>query len=221
MSRRAAIASLLALLAALAWSAPLSAQDGAELTPPPAAAAPVVSAPPPAASVSPAPAPQPVYAAPYAPLYAPAPAYPAPTGRHRPIVAYRNETRAPPALWGTGIGLFLAGYVLNLAITPLANGISDDRDPAIEQDAWAWSLLPVVGPIVQLGLGAPHPAIPITTGLLQLVGAVLFAVGLTETESVRVPVRAGDPEDPNVPTLGFDVDPLPGGGQVRVSLQHF
>lgn len=158
--------------------------------------------------------PAPVYmGTPYVPSYLP----PA----HRPIVGYRTETRARTALWGPGLGLFLAGYVLNwAALTPLANAISEDRDGADEEDAWAWSLLPIAGPVIQLAIGAPHPAIPITTGLLQLVGAVLFVWGVTDQETVRIPVRAGDPDDPSIPTLGFDASPLPGGGEVRVSLAH-
>ncbi len=154
----------------------------------------------------------PVYAtAPYVPSYVPQ--------RERPIVGYRTQTRANPALWGTGLALFLAGYVLDFAVlTPLANAISNDRDGADEEDAWAWSLLPIAGPIIQLGIGAPHPAIPIATGLMQLGGMVLFIWGLTDEQTLRVPVRAGDPEDPNLPTLGFDARPLPGGGELRVDL---
>ena len=220
--------SIVILAAWAPWGAPAAAQGADALVPPPPAAADPDAAPstvaPPARSpaVAPRSAPGRDYERPPAHAYQPsyAPVYGS-TGRNRPIVAYRNETRAPPSIWGTGLGLFIAGYVLNLAITPLANAISDERSPADEQDAWAWSLLPVVGPMVQLGVGAPHPAVPITTGLLQLVGVVLFTWGLTESESVRVPVRLGDPQDPNVPTLGFDVDSLPGGAQIRVSLQHF
>ncbi len=156
----------------------------------------------------------PVYmGTPYVPSYVPP--------SHRPIVGYRTETRARTVLWGTGLGLFLAGYVLDwAALTPLANAISEDRAGADEEDAWAWSLLPLAGPVIQLAIGAPHPAIPITTGLMQLAGMVLFIWGLTDQETVRIPVRAGDPDDPSIPTLGFDASPLPGGGEVRVSLAH-
>lgn len=35
--------------------------------------------------------------------------------------------------------------------------MGDDRDPGAEEDAGAWSLLPVVGPWIQLGIGAPTP----------------------------------------------------------------
>lgn len=158
----------------------------------------------------------------YQPTYGATPYMPrAIPDRDRPIVGYRTETRSQPALWGTGLGLFLAGYVLDFAIlTPIANAISNDRDGADEEDAWAWSLLPLAGPVIQLGIGAPHPAIPIATGLMQIAGAVLFIVGLTDQQTVRVPVRAGDPDDPSIPTLGFDATPLPGGGQVSVSLAH-
>jgi len=149
---------------------------------------------------------------PYVPSYAP---------RGSRIVGYREVTRPQAAFWGPGLGLFLAGYVLNFAVlTPIANAISDDRDSAREEDAWAWSLLPIAGPIVQLGVGAPHPAIPITTGLMQIGGLVMFIYGLAEHETVRVPVHAGDPEDPSVPTIAFDASPLPGGGQVTVRLTH-
>ncbi len=152
-------------------------------------------------------------AQPYVPAYLPG-------GRPR-IVGYRETTQSRPALWGPGLGIFLAGYVLNFAaFTPLANAISSDRDGASEQDAWAWSLLPLAGPIVQLGIGAPHPAIPITMGLMQIGGLVMFIYGLAEQETVRVPVHVGDPDDPNIPTISFDASPLPGGGQFTVRLTH-
>jgi hypothetical protein len=137
------------------------------------------------------------------------------------IVGYRSETRHPPVIWGRGLGLFLAGWVLDFAIlTPIANAISNDRSPADEQDAWAWSLVPVVGPLVQLGIQAPHPAVPILTGLLQIGGLVAFVVGLTTEETHRVPIYQGDPEDPHMLQVELDGGAVPGGAQVSLTLRY-
>ncbi len=150
--------------------------------------------------------------------------YPPPTRRgrvQRPIVGYRSVERADPRLWGSGLAMFLAGWVLDFAaITPIANAISDDRDPGVEQDSWAWSLLPIVGPIVQLGLQAPHPAIPITLELLQLTGAGLLIAGLVTNQTIRVPIYAGDPEDPNMSRIELSARPVAGGATVGVVYRH-
>ena len=139
----------------------------------------------------------------------------------RNIIGYRDVQQNPPELWGTGLGLFLAGYVLDFAIlTPIANAISVDRTGADEQDAWAWSLLPIAGPIVQLAIEAPHPAIPIATGLMQIGGLVLFILGLTETQEAQVPIFEGSPDDPNMLRVGADLAPVDGGGVLNVTLTH-
>jgi hypothetical protein len=131
----------------------------------------------------------------------------------------RTEMQPDRGLWGAGVGLFVAGYVLELALTPIANAISHDRPEAVEQDAWAWSLLPIVGPVIQLGIGAPHPAIPITTDLLQISGLVLFIMGMTSQHEVQVPVYAlGDPSDPTTPRLAFDLTPTSGGAHATATL---
>jgi hypothetical protein len=176
--------------------------------------------------------PQPYYQQPYAPQY---PAYrpyaPQPqrgservtVPRHRSeIVGYRQESRNPPAVWSAGLGFFIAGYALNFAIlTPIANALSVDRPGASEQDAWAWSLLPILGPIVQLGIEAPHPAIPLLTGLMQIGGLTTFIVGLTMREVTRhVPIYRGDPEDPSMLRVELDASPLEGGGQVSLTVTH-
>ncbi len=161
------------------------------------------------------PQPQPYY---YGPQPQPQPYYyPPPRGRYRPrIVGYRNEDRAVKALWVPGLVGFCVGYLLDVIATPIANSVSLDRSDAVEEDAWAWSLLPVVGPIVQLAIGAPHPAIPITSGLLQIAGLSLFIAGLSSSESVRVPIYEG--EEGARADLGLA--PLPGGGRVQLS-GHF
>ena len=49
----------------------------------------------------------------YQPTYGATPYMPrAIPDRDRPIVGYRTETRSQPALWGTGLGLFLATAIL-------------------------------------------------------------------------------------------------------------
>ena len=137
------------------------------------------------------------------------------------MVGYRSETRSPPAIWGTGLGLFLAGYVLDFAIlTPIANAISIDRPGASEQDSWAWSLIPIAGPIIQLAIEAPHPAIPIITGLMQIGGLVTFIAGLTMQETRRLPIYQGDPEDPSMLRVELDAGPVPGGGQALLTVRH-
>jgi hypothetical protein len=141
--------------------------------------------------------------------------------RGRAIVAYRTETRNPPALWGAGLGLFLGGWVLHFAaLTPIANAVSNERSNAAEQDAQAWALVPIAGPLAQLGLEAPHPAIPILAGALQIGGIVLFALGLTTTEQTRVPIYEGSPEDPSMLTVELDGGASPDGAFVGLTLRH-
>lgn len=168
---------------------------------------------------------QSTYAQPqYAPYAYPSPYYPPATrGRRvpRPIVGYRSVTRPDPRLWGAGLAMFLAGWVVDFAVlTPIANAISTDRDGASEQDSWAWSLVPIVGPFVQLGIQAPHPAIPITMELLQLGGAALIIAGLVSNQTIRVPILQGDPEDPNVPRLDVAAQPMLGGGTIGLVYTH-
>ncbi len=198
-------------------------------------------APPPAQPYAPAPPPYaappygapaygaPAYGAPghgYAPAYGyPAPAYgyypTMPVRRGRAVVGHRDVERPNTALWGTGLALFLAGWVLDFAaFTPLANAISDDRPPEVEEDSWAWSLLPLVGPWIQLGLEAPHPAIPITLGLLQLAGAGMIIAGLVTRQTIRVPIYEGDPEAPGSARVDLGVAPSLGGGVLTVALAH-
>jgi hypothetical protein len=170
------------------------------------------------------------YPQPYYPYYQPYPPYPPPPAygyvppvsrRHREIVGYRQETRNPPSVWGTGLGFLLSGWVLNFAIlTPIANAVSIDRPGASEQDAWAWSLLPVAGPLIQLALEAPHPAIPIISGLMQLGGLIAFVAGLSSRETRSVPVYRGDPDDPSMLRVEMDASTVQGGGVVQLTLSH-
>lgn len=142
-------------------------------------------------------------------------------GRQRVVIGYRDIRRNPPEVWGTGLGLFLAGYLLDFAVlTPIANAISNDRDGADEEDAWAWALIPVAGPIIQLGVGAPHPAVPIATGLMQIGGLVTFVLGLLGEETTSVPVYQGSPHDPNMLRIGLDAAQVDGGAQLRVTMTH-
>lgn len=191
-------------LATLGSTGAARAQEGRSLAPPP--------------RYAPAPQPQP-YPYPQAQPYTypqPQP-YFAPQRRARRVVGYRTEERAVRGLWVPGVVTFCAGYLLNLIATPVANGLSTDRPESVEEDAWAWSVLPIAGPIVQLVIEAPHPAIPIGSGLLQIGGLALFIAGLTSREQVRLPIREGDPEDPS---LSVSAAPLPGGGLVSLTLTH-
>lgn len=197
-----------------------SAQAPQPLPPPPAQAAPA-----PAQQAHVTPAPQPVYvqqpyvAQPYPP--AAAPYYPPAPSRHRQIVGYRDVERTNVPVWASGLALFLAGWVLDFAIfTPVANAISTDRPQSVEEDSWAWSLVPIAGPWVQLALEAPHPAIPITMGLLQVAGVSMLIAGLVTSQSVRVPVYAGDPEDPSMRRLDVSAAPTLGGASLLLTYRQ-
>lgn len=218
MTRRLSICALILVFATLSAAHVAEAQAPAEGLAPPAS----VPAPTPPPQVG-----QPVVVAPVAPRYAPQPRYGASYGygqqpyapRGREIVGYRTEQQAPTSIWGAGLGCFLAGYVLDLILTPLANAISDDRPGAVEEDAMAWALLPVVGPIIQLAIGAPHPAIPITTGLLQLGGLTALIVGLVSQEDVRVPIYRGDEDDPNL-QADLTLAPTVGGAAAGLTVTY-
>jgi len=202
-----------------------------EATPVPGASAPAPSTPAPGAAEASVPgaylsapsAPAPV-AARRAQAPAPSP-YPAqvyrPLRGGRAIVAYRTEMRSPPELWGTGIGLVLAGWVLNFAaLTPAANAIGNDRTPANEQDAQAWALVPFIGPMVQLGIEAPHPAIPILTGLLQFGGLVCFILGVTSQQEHRAAIYEGSPDDPAMLRVELDGGASTDGAFVGLTVRH-
>lgn len=196
------------ILACLLFAAPAAAQD-------------VVSVPAPAPVIVTTPAPSSsAYAA---PTYG-APSYGATvyTGRGRvprTVIGTRHETQNDRGLWGGGIGLFVAGWVVDIGLTALGNAISTDRTDANEQDALAWSLLPFVGPLVQLGIQAPHPAIPILAEVMQIGGLVMFVLGMTSTHDAEVPVYAfGDPHDARTARLGMTLAPTAGGGYATLSL---
>ncbi len=217
------IRTLVATTLLLALAAPASAQEVVTVPAPAPAGTIVVTAPTQAGAVyaAPAPAPAPAYATtstPYPPTYgSPFP----PRDRHgRALVGTRHEMQNDRGLWGAGLGLFLGGWVLDLVGTALANAMSHDRTDAAEQDAQAWSILPLVGPVVQLGIEAPHPAIPITSGLMQISGLVMFIVGLTSEHDAEIPIYAwGDPSDPRTPRLGLEVAPTQGGAMGTLSLR--
>lgn len=221
------LSSALALALSISGlTATAAAQPSAE-TGSPVVQAPAPAQQPPVYAPQPYPAPYPApYAAP--PYGYPAPGYgyyPAPAplrGRPaRPIVGYRTVQRPTTALWGSGLALFLAGWVFDFAVlTPLANAISIDRPESVEQDSWAWSLVPLVGPWIQLGLEAPHPAIPVTMGLMQLGGVALIIAGLVSQQSVRVPIYQGDPEDPASDQVALSAQPAIGGGTLAVAFTH-
>lgn len=139
--------------------------------------------------------------------------------RGRPLVGTRHEMQNDRGLWGAGLGLFLGGWVLDLAGTALANAMSHDRTDAAEQDAQAWSILPLAGPVIQLGIEAPHPAIPITSGLMQIAGLVMFITGMTSNHDAEVPIYAwGDPRDARTARLGLDLAPTQGGAVATLTL---
>ncbi len=144
--------------------------------------------------------------------------YQVPT-QQQPQFHFEERERATRRLWLPGVILFGLGWVGDFAIaTPLANSISDERDPAIEQDAWAWSVVPIVGPIAQLVTGAPHPAIPVTMGLMQIGGLALFIAGMLTKETVQV--RVMGPPDGHGTTVDLDAVPVQGGGMLQVTVGH-
>ncbi len=141
------------------------------------------------------------------------------TDRHgRVLAGTRHETQSDRGLWGAGLGLFIGGWVLDIVGTAIFNAVSDDRDGALEEDAMAWSIVPFVGPIVQLALQAPHPALPLTSGLMQIGGLVLFCLGITSQHDVEIPIYGyADAGSPSM-TLGFDARPMGDGGYASVTL---
>ncbi len=132
----------------------------------------------------------------------------------RMLIGTRHEMQNDRGLWGTGLGLFLAGWVIDIAGTAIFNAASNDREGALEQDAMAWSIVPWVGPMIQLGLQAPHPALPIMSGLLQLGGTVLFIFGLSTQHDVEVPIYGW----PGMARIGFAVAPTEGGAIASATL---
>jgi hypothetical protein len=216
MLTRTLIVSALLTLTSLA--APAAAQDAVA----PAPAAPVTTAPVmvPAAAPASATLTSGAYAVP--PGYATTSSgtvIPTTDRRGRMLVGTRHEMQSDRGLWGLGLGLFLAGWALDIAGTAIFNAVSDDRDGAQEEDAMAWSILPFVGPFVQLGLEAPHPALPITSGLLQITGLVLFVLGMTSQHDAEIPVYAfGDPSDARTARLGLDLSPTAGGAYATLTL---
>jgi hypothetical protein len=193
---------LLVLAACLSFAAPVAAQSSAPLiVVQPTATAPTTA---------------PTYGT---TLYS-APQYvPTGRGRERAVVGVRHEQQNDRGLWGAGLGLFLGGWAADIALTALGNAISNDRPPSAEEDALAWSLLPLVGPIVQLGIGAPHPAIPILGGVMQITGLVLFVMGMTSTHDAEVPIYAfGDPHDARTARLGMSLSPTAGGAYASFTL---
>lgn len=139
--------------------------------------------------------------------------------RGRMLVGTRHEMQNDRGLWGAGLGLFLGGWVLDIVGTALANAISTDRTDAAEQDAQAWSILPLAGPVIQLGIQAPHPAIPITSGLMQIAGLVMFITGMTSEHDAEVPIYAwGDPHDARTARLGLEIAPTQGGAMGTLTL---
>lgn len=144
-----------------------------------------------------------------------------PRDRHgRTLTGTRHELQNDRGMWGAGLGLFLAGWVLDVAGTAIFNAVSLDRADAQEQDAMAWSILPLVGPVIQLGIGAPHPALPITSGLLQITGCVLFILGMTTQRDVEIPIYAwGDPHGARTASLGLDIAPTDGGAYATLTLR--
>jgi hypothetical protein len=139
--------------------------------------------------------------------------------RGRRLVGTRRETQNDRGLWGAGLGLFIAGWVLDIAGTAIFNAVSNDRLPASEEDAMAWSIVPWFGPIIQLAIQAPHPALPLVSGLMQIGGTILFVLGLTSEHEAEVPIYAfGDPHDPATARIGLDVAPTEGGAYATVTL---
>jgi hypothetical protein len=195
------------LAACLALTTHAAAQDG---RPPIVVVTPPAVAPTSAPTVAPTPSGTQYYAAPQV------------VGvgrRERLVIGTRHEMQEDRGLWGAGLGLFLAGWGLDIALTAVANAISTDRTDAAEQDAQAWSLLPIVGPLVQLGIEAPHPAIPILTELMQIGGLVCFIMGMTSTHDAEVPIYAfGDPHDARTARIGMSMTPTAGGASVALSL---
>lgn len=198
---------LLALALTLAIAAPAAAQDAM-----PAPTTTVIVAPP-----TGTPPQQQQYVAPsyQRPVYA----YAGRGREPRTVVGTRHEMQNDRGLWGLGLGLVLGGWALDIVLTAVGNAISHDRSDADEQDAQAWSILPFAGPIIQLGVGAPHPAIPITTGLLQISGLVCFVLGMTSQHDTEIPIYAfGDPSDARTARIGLSIEPTNGGAYASLTL---
>lgn len=138
--------------------------------------------------------------------------------RGRVLMGTRHEMQSDRGLWGAGLGLFLGGWALDIVGTAIFNAVSNDRDGAAEEDAMAWSIVPFVGPIVQLALEAPHPALPLTSALMQIGGLVMFCLGITSQHDVEIPIYGyADAGTPSM-TLGLDLRPTDGGGYASLTL---
>jgi hypothetical protein len=134
----------------------------------------------------------------------------------RVVIGTRHEQQSDRGLWGGGLGLFIAGWALDILSVPIANAIHP-RDNWT--DSLAWGVLPIAGPVGQLTVGAPHPALPITFGIMEIAGAIMFIMGVTSTHDAEVPVYAlGDPRDPMTPRLAFSVAPSDSGGFASATL---
>lgn len=213
--------TLIVALVFLSFAALAAAQETA---PPPTTGAIVVQAPPSAPPQAPAyaaPAPVGLAQARTAPATLPAGylSFPPRDRQGRVLVGTRHEMQNDRGLWGAGLGLFLGGWVLDLVGTAIANALSSDRTDADEQDAQAWSILPLAGPVIQLAIEAPHPAIPITSGLMQITGLVLFVMGMTSQHDTEVPIYAWGPTaDARTPRLGLEIAATQGGAMGTLSL---
>lgn len=148
------------------------------------------------------------------------PYYYGPQPRPPPPVSTHTETRqriiwpllAPGigALAGGWVGYWLA-YTLGALICVTGSCSSDFTEQ------WGYSLIPLAGPWLNIGLANAEPIWPTVMGILQSAGLVLMIVGLTVREEVEVEV----PDQPR-PTMRVELGATPmGGPMLRATVEAF
>lgn len=152
---------------------------------------------------------QPVYGQPTygQPVYG-QPVYGQPQYAPQPQGQVVTEETSVKALWMPGMIAFLAGWVLNFTlVTPIgiaAKSGSCARSLGCNADeSWSWSIVPLIGPWVQLGFHTPEAPIPVTMGIIQAAGATMFIAGLVMKESITRQ-RYGSLRGPRLKSGGSD-----------------
>ncbi|HEY8432351.1 MAG TPA: hypothetical protein VIL20_28455 [Sandaracinaceae bacterium] len=151
---------------------------------------------------------QPTYGQPYGqPAYVPT--YHAPARR----VRYVERETSIPGLWIPGIIIFGVSY----GLTTAAATLSSDGEYA------DYSLIPLVGPWLMLGTANNDEEVAgaLVSGLAQAAGMLMFVLGLSLRERVRVAVYSLEERDERAPRLALEIAPAPAGGVAGLSLSHF
>lgn len=157
----------------------------------------------------------------YGPTYGQPTAHPTygpsygPTPQARPRqVTYVDRETSVKGLWIPGIVVFGVSYALTATFAAALSWNADYVNTAI---------IPLVGPWVMLHFAATDDEVAgaLVGGVTQLAGAVMFVLGVTLRQTVRVAQYSLDERDERAPQLALDVLPTPAGGMVGLTLTHF